>query len=185
MWTLTVIISQVLRVVGCLLLQLFLLVPRLHRWTLSYDINQTSETQLFSSGNTSLVCIRLPSNIATASYLCLLCHFLMLKCLRDVTGQFFHHTSTLISMSQIFSFHHGSDKSTQKAVQQPNFADFSRFREEVSVHVLVESPSWNKQSGLLAWFYLVWQAGFRGGLIAFLGQAGLSGSDWNPCSPSS
>lgn len=87
MWTLTVImsLSQVLRVVGCLLLQLFLLVPQLHRWALLYDINQTSETQLFSLGNTSLVCIRLPSNIATASYLCLLCHFLMLKCLRDVT----------------------------------------------------------------------------------------------------
>ncbi|KAI7793853.1 putative ralBP1-associated Eps domain-containing protein 2-like, partial [Triplophysa rosa] len=31
--------------------------------------------------------------------------------------------------TQIFSFRHGSNKNTQKAVQQPNFADFSRFRE--------------------------------------------------------
>ncbi|XP_056305254.1 ralBP1-associated Eps domain-containing protein 2 [Danio aesculapii] len=32
--------------------------------------------------------------------------------------------------TQIFSFLPGSEKSSQKAVQQPNFADFSRFREE-------------------------------------------------------
>ncbi|XP_059384321.1 ralBP1-associated Eps domain-containing protein 2 isoform X1 [Carassius carassius] len=32
--------------------------------------------------------------------------------------------------TQIFSFLPGSEKSSQKAVQQPNFADFSKFREE-------------------------------------------------------
>jgi len=35
-------------------------------------------------------------------------------------------------MSQIFSFMPGSEKSSQKAVHQPNFADFSKFSEEVS-----------------------------------------------------
>ncbi|XP_043086273.1 ralBP1-associated Eps domain-containing protein 2 isoform X2 [Puntigrus tetrazona] len=34
--------------------------------------------------------------------------------------------------TQIFSFIPGSEKSSQKAVQQPNFADFSKFREEES-----------------------------------------------------
>ncbi|XP_016423103.1 ralBP1-associated Eps domain-containing protein 2 [Sinocyclocheilus rhinocerous] len=34
--------------------------------------------------------------------------------------------------TQIFSFLPGSEKSSQKAVQQPNFADFSKYREEVS-----------------------------------------------------
>ncbi|XP_016310250.1 ralBP1-associated Eps domain-containing protein 2-like isoform X1 [Sinocyclocheilus anshuiensis] len=32
--------------------------------------------------------------------------------------------------TQIFSFLPGSEKSSQKAIQQPNFADFSKFREE-------------------------------------------------------
>ncbi|RXN08252.1 ralBP1-associated Eps domain-containing 2-like isoform X2 [Labeo rohita] len=37
--------------------------------------------------------------------------------------------------TQIFSFLPGSEKSSQKAVQQPNFADFSKFREEQESNV--------------------------------------------------
>ncbi|XP_056589116.1 ralBP1-associated Eps domain-containing protein 2 isoform X1 [Triplophysa dalaica] len=42
--------------------------------------------------------------------------------------------------TQIFSFHHGSNKNTQKAVQQPNFADFSRFREKQETSTPPQRP---------------------------------------------
>ncbi len=63
-------------------------------------------------------------------YVCFMQWLMVLVLYRSVAV--LYNNLCLNSMSQIFSVMPGSEKSSQKAVQHPNFADFSKFREEVS-----------------------------------------------------